>query len=314
MALPRRAMAELEVNKRLCFEDVSMHSPEVFSRFEAQRARDEPSVDGLRRCARPPPHATHAAHAARASNAAAAAAAQAHVRGRALTWRAAARSVLGELARTTERYGCVMAEAEAKAAGHSEADLKRLKYAVTNLKGGVTELAAHARFVAGARGCEALASPGGFALRAADARPAWLRRRSREREHHAGGGGGGAQWGPGAPRSAQTRGSAPASMLLTAQPPVQLSEEVKKQKAELDALRADVEQRCARVAAAAAAFDAEHARVSAQLASAPAPPAGRAALSPLPEAEESVVRVRTRARAGHRFSAAADARLRRFAG
>ncbi len=46
------ALAEAEIAKRLCFEDVSMHSPEVFSRFEAQRAREQPSVDGLRRCAR----------------------------------------------------------------------------------------------------------------------------------------------------------------------------------------------------------------------------------------------------------------------
>jgi hypothetical protein len=51
MSAATMAMTEAEVAKRLCFEDVSVHSPELFSRFEAQRARDAPSVDGLRRCA-----------------------------------------------------------------------------------------------------------------------------------------------------------------------------------------------------------------------------------------------------------------------
>lgn len=43
---------EPEVAKRLCFEDVSMHSPNAaFTRFEAQRCRAQPSVEQLRRCA-----------------------------------------------------------------------------------------------------------------------------------------------------------------------------------------------------------------------------------------------------------------------
>jgi len=52
---------EPEVAKRLCFEDVSMHSPNAaFTRFEAQRCRAQPSVEQLRRCANPrvcPAHA-----------------------------------------------------------------------------------------------------------------------------------------------------------------------------------------------------------------------------------------------------------------
>lgn len=50
-----------EVAKRLCFEDVSMHSPNAaFTRFEAQRCRAQPSVEQLRRCVHPrlgQPHA-----------------------------------------------------------------------------------------------------------------------------------------------------------------------------------------------------------------------------------------------------------------
>ena len=41
-----------DVAKHLSFEDVSMHSPGVFSRFEAQRAREQPTVASLRRCVR----------------------------------------------------------------------------------------------------------------------------------------------------------------------------------------------------------------------------------------------------------------------
>ena len=48
-------MANADVAKHLSFEDVSMHSPGVFSRFEAQRAREQPTVANLRRCAAAPP-------------------------------------------------------------------------------------------------------------------------------------------------------------------------------------------------------------------------------------------------------------------
>ena len=38
--------------KKLLFEDVSIHSPHAaFSRFDAQTLREQPSADGLRRCA-----------------------------------------------------------------------------------------------------------------------------------------------------------------------------------------------------------------------------------------------------------------------
>jgi hypothetical protein len=48
------AAKDADVAKHLSFEDVSMHSPGVFSRFEAQRAREQPTLANLRRCAAPP--------------------------------------------------------------------------------------------------------------------------------------------------------------------------------------------------------------------------------------------------------------------
>ncbi len=61
------------------------------------------------------------------------------------------RSVLAELGRTSEHFSHVLSEAADKQAGNTDADLKRLKYAVTNLKGGFMELYAHGRFLQGAR-------------------------------------------------------------------------------------------------------------------------------------------------------------------
>ncbi len=59
--------------------------------------------------------------------------------------------MLGELAATRERYyGRALADVADAAEGLGDAELKRLKYQVTNLKGGVLEMGAHARFVAGA--------------------------------------------------------------------------------------------------------------------------------------------------------------------
>lgn len=51
--------------KKLCFEDVSMHQPDVsFHRFQAACAREQPTVSGLRKCVRAsrlaPPLPTHA--------------------------------------------------------------------------------------------------------------------------------------------------------------------------------------------------------------------------------------------------------------
>lgn len=46
----------------------------------------------------------------------------------------------------------MVAEAAHAQVGHTDADLKRLKYAVTNLKGGVQELDGHARFLQGTAG------------------------------------------------------------------------------------------------------------------------------------------------------------------
>ena len=43
------------------------------------------------------------------------------------------------------------AAARDKAPGHGDADLKRVKYAVTNAKGGALEMGAQARFAQGAR-------------------------------------------------------------------------------------------------------------------------------------------------------------------
>jgi hypothetical protein len=61
--------------------------------------------------------------------------------------------VLGELGRNVSgaQFGRVLSEAEEAASGVSDADLKRLKYCVTNTKGGLLEADAAARFVAGAR-------------------------------------------------------------------------------------------------------------------------------------------------------------------
>jgi hypothetical protein len=81
---------------------------------------------------------------------------------------ARARSVLAEVGHATEHHERILSSAVDKADGLSDADLKRLKYVVTNLKGGVLELGAHARFVEGARArTQAAATP----ARASDARP-----------------------------------------------------------------------------------------------------------------------------------------------
>ena len=48
--MAQASAAEDALAKRLCFEDVSMQSPALFHRFQAQRAREAPSADGLRRC------------------------------------------------------------------------------------------------------------------------------------------------------------------------------------------------------------------------------------------------------------------------
>lgn len=55
------------------------------------------------------------------------------------------------MGKATEHHGRILASAVDKADGLGDADLKRLKYVVTNLKGGVLELGAHARFVEGTR-------------------------------------------------------------------------------------------------------------------------------------------------------------------
>ena len=58
--------------------------------------------------------------------------------------------MLAEVGHATEHHERILSSAVDKADGLSDADLKRLKYVVTNLKGGVLELSAHARFVDGA--------------------------------------------------------------------------------------------------------------------------------------------------------------------
>ena len=58
--------------------------------------------------------------------------------------------MLSEVGHATEHHERILSSAVDKADGLSDADLKRLKYVVTNLKGGVLELGAHARFVEGA--------------------------------------------------------------------------------------------------------------------------------------------------------------------
>ena len=140
---------EGDVAKHLSFEDVSMHSPGVFSRFEAQRAREQPTVANLRRCALP-------RRSRRASRAAAACGSSSA--DESLT---RARRVLSEVAHATEHHERILSSAVDKSDGLSDADLKRLKYVVTNLKGGVLELGAHARFVEGAccRPCNATLAP-----------------------------------------------------------------------------------------------------------------------------------------------------------
>jgi hypothetical protein len=57
--------------------------------------------------------------------------------------------VLAEVGHATEHHERILSSAVDKADGLGDADLKRLKYVVTNLKGGVLELSAHARFVDG---------------------------------------------------------------------------------------------------------------------------------------------------------------------
>jgi hypothetical protein len=61
------------------------------------------------------------------------------------------RSVLADLSRTSDSFSNMVAEAATAQLGNTDADLKRVKYAVTNLKGGVQELDAHARFLEGVR-------------------------------------------------------------------------------------------------------------------------------------------------------------------
>ena len=62
--------------------------------------------------------------------------------------------MLAEVGHATEHHQRILSSAVDKADGLGDADLKRLKYVVTNLKGGVMELSAHARFVDGT--CNAL--------------------------------------------------------------------------------------------------------------------------------------------------------------
>jgi hypothetical protein len=59
--------------------------------------------------------------------------------------------LLAALGRTTERFGHILHEASENCSGQSDADLKRLKYVCTNLKGGFVEASTHARFLQGAR-------------------------------------------------------------------------------------------------------------------------------------------------------------------
>jgi hypothetical protein len=106
-------MATVEIAKQLSFEDISLQAPsEAFTRFTAAAAAAA--------AARPPD-----------------AAALAHT--------------LAELGRSvSDHYARVLNEAVDAALGHGDAALKRAKFALTNLKGGVLELQAQAIFADGA--------------------------------------------------------------------------------------------------------------------------------------------------------------------
>ena len=151
------------------------------------------------------------------------------------------RSVLADLSRTSDSFSNMVAEAATAQVGNTDADLKRVKYAVTNLKGGVQELDAHARFLEGAR----LAGGGAAHMNArhscvAPPRPSHApgarrpARRVRAGEHGNGGG----------QRQGACLGAVPRGRCLChdggGTPPDSLpqwSEQVKAQKAELDVLR-----------------------------------------------------------------------------
>jgi len=197
--------------------------------------------------------------------------------------------------------------------GNTDADLKRLKYAVTNLKGGVQELDGHARFlqgttaaanghlVPGVTPCVAHSSGAVLDTRALQA--CWTHRR----------------WRTCRARSRTSRCAEHSLPVCTAQTlcccgpdahrcaPTQWSEQVKAQKAELDTLRGEAEHRIAALCAEVAAFEEERARAAGHLAGlhpavAHARRAGFAAvpLTPPDEGPEHVVRrLRTVVRAWH---------------
>lgn len=104
------------------------------------------------------------------------------------------RRVLAEVGHATEHHERILSSAVDKADGLGDADLKRLKYVVTNLKGGVLELSAHARFVDGTR--SATLEP---SLRVSHALLLTRKPRSREREPEPRGGLRAVRRRPGAP-------------------------------------------------------------------------------------------------------------------
>jgi len=59
---------------------------------------------------------------------------------------------MADLGQTSQNFGNMLQAAGEKALGNSDADLKRVKFAVTSLKGGLVELDAQKRFLQGARG------------------------------------------------------------------------------------------------------------------------------------------------------------------
>ena len=216
------------------------------------------------------------------------------------------RSVLADLSRTSDSFSNMVAEAATAQVGNTDADLKRVKYAVTNLKGGVQELDAHARFLEGAR----LAGNGAAHMNArhscgcvAPPRPSHApgarrpARRVRAGEHGNGGG----------QRQGACLGAVPRGRCLChdggGTPPDSLpqwSEQVKAQKAELDVLRLQTEERIAALTAEVAAFEEGRAKALAQVDALPtanaAVPAQRgrrytaAPLTPPDEGMEHLVR------------------------